>query len=135
MMGNTKRPISDGTIAAWLSAYKRDAPLYSQMPITLKNGKSVPGVHVICNTCGNNLSGDRVHGRVVQSLPNVVTIAANGYCEPCDRLTHIDCRLRANGDETAIEWLAGNGIWQAREYRLPTLAEKIVKRVRCLLSL
>ena len=121
-------------IAAWRSAYKRDPSLRSQFPITLKNGKSVPGVHVICNNCGQHISGDRLRGRVIQSLPHVVTIDANGLCEPCDRVTHIDCRFRSDGKETLIEWLASNGLWQAREYRHPTLAEKITKYVRRLLS-
>ena len=133
MTSNGAVAVGDGKIAAWLSAYKREAPLYSQMPITLQNGKSVPGLHVVCSSCGNQISGDRVRGRVVQSLPNVVTIAANGFCEPCDRITHIDCRIRTNGGETLIEWLASNGAWNAREYRQPTLAEKITRLVRRLL--
>jgi len=123
-----------GNIAAWVAAYKRDLPLHNQFPIVLKNGKSVPGMHVICNNCGNHISGDRLRGRVIPSLPHVVTIDANGVCEPCDRLTHIDCRFRASGDEALIEWLGSTGLWQAREYRQPTLTEKITKRVRRLLG-
>jgi hypothetical protein len=108
--------------------------LHSQLPITLKNGESVPGVYVICNGCGNHISGDRVHGRVIRSLPHVVTIEANGLCEPCDRLTHIHCRFRASGDRTLIEWLGSNGRWHAREHRQPTLVEKITEQMRRLLS-
>jgi hypothetical protein len=130
---NEEPAVRVGKIAAWLSAFGQDAPLHSQMPIKLKNGKSVPGFNVICNNCGHSLSGDRVHGRVIRSLPHVVTIEANGLCEPCDRITHIDCRIRANGGETLIEWLANNGTWNAREYRQFTLAEKIARLVRRLL--
>jgi len=130
---NEEPAVRVGNIAAWLSAFKRDAPLHSQMPIKLQNGKSVPGLNVICNNCGHSLSGDRVRGRVIRSLPHVVTIEANGLCEPCDRLTHVNCRIRATEDETLIEWLGGNGLWQAREYRQPTLAEKIARLVRRLL--
>jgi hypothetical protein len=133
MSGNEAPAIRDDHIAGWLSTYKRDAPLYSQFPVTLKNGKSVPGVHVVCNTCRGRISGDRVRGRVIQSLPHVVTVSANGYCEQCDRMTHIDCRFRANADETVVEWLASNGYWQAKEMRQPTLGEKITQRVRRLL--
>jgi hypothetical protein len=134
MTGNEEPAGPERNFVVWLTAYKLDAPLHSQFPITLKNGKSVPGVHVICNSCGNHLSGDRLRGRIIQSLAHVVTIEANGLCEQCERLTHIDFRLRANGEETLIEWLSGNGQWQAREYRQPTLKEKISKRVRRLLS-
>jgi hypothetical protein len=134
MTGDKAPAVREGNIAAWLTAYKGDAPLHSQLPITLKNGKSVPGVHITCNNCGSQISGDRVRGRVIQSLPHVVTIEANGLCEPCDRLTHINCRFRANGDETLIEWLGSNGLWHAREYRQPTLAEKITEKVHRLLS-
>src|SRR5437773_2635449 len=122
MTGNEARAVREGNVAAWLTAYKEDAPLHGQFPITLRNGKSVHGVHVICNKCCNHISGDRVRGRVIRSLPHVVTIEANGLCEPCDRLTHINCRLRANGNETLIEWLGSNGLWHAREYRQPSLA-------------
>lgn len=134
MTGKETPEVREGNIAAWATAYIGDAPLHCQFPIMLKNGKSVPGVHVICNSCGAHISGDRVRGRVIQSLPHVVTIEANGFCEPCDRLTHIDCRVRANRDETLIEWLGNNGLWYAREYRQPTLAEKITEQVRRLLS-
>ena len=80
----------------------------------------MPGVHVVCMQCGNRISGDRVHGRLIQSLPHVLTVSANGCCEECDRLTHIDCRFRANA----------NGGWQARELRQPTLGEKIARGAR-----
>jgi hypothetical protein len=125
--------LRDDKIAAYLAAYKVDAPLHRQLPVSLKNGKSVPGVQVICSTCGSSISGDRLRGRVLPSLAHVVTIDANGFCELCDRLTHVDFRVRANGDETLIEWLGGNGRWQAREYRQSTLSEKIVKHLRRLL--
>lgn len=134
MTGNEARAVREVHVAAWLTAYKGDAPLHSQFPITLRNGKSVPGVHVICNNCGNHLSGDRVRGRAIRSLPHVVTIEANGLCEQCDRLTHINCRFRADGDEILIEWLGSNGRWHAREYRQPKLVEKIAEQVRRLLS-
>lgn len=122
------------TCSVRVTAFKWDAPLHSQFPITLKNGKSIPGVHVICNTCGSQLSGDRVRGRVVRSMPHVVTIEANGLCEPCDRLTQIHCRLRAGEDRTLIEWLGSDGRWHVRDYRQPTLAEKITKQICHLLS-
>lgn len=134
MTDNEVRAIRDGDVAAWLSAYEVDAPLYSQMPVALTNGESVPGLHIVCKKCGHNLSGDRVRGRVIRSLRHVVTISANGFCEPCDQITHIDCRLRANVEETLIEWLGANGTWQGREYRRPTLTAKITKRLRRLLA-
>ncbi len=132
-MGSDESVASEISVAAWLAAYKQDEPLYSHMPIELNNGTSVPGLHVVCKTCGSNISGDRVRGRVIQSLPHVVTIAANGFCAPCDRLTHIDCRLRANTDETLIEWLGSNGIWQGRAFRPPTLSEKLARWMRRML--
>jgi hypothetical protein len=134
MTGDKAHAVREGHIAAWLSAYKQERPLHSQFPITLKNGKSVPGLLVVCNNCGDHITGDRVRGRIIYLLPHVVTIEANGFCEPCERITHIDCRFRTNGDETLIEWRSSNGLWQAREYRQPTLTEKITKHVRQLLS-
>ena len=80
--------------------------------------------------CGNRISGDRVHGRLIQSLPHVLTVSANGCCEECDRLTHIGCRFRANANGAVVEWLASNGCWQARELRQPTLGEKIARGAR-----
>lgn len=122
----------EGKIAAWLAAFERDAPLHNQLPITLKNGKSVPNVHVTCSNCGGHISGDRVRGRITHWLPHVVTIEANGLCEPCDRLTHIDCRFRVSGGRTLIEWLGSNGLWYSRDYRQTTV-EKIAKHLRRLL--
>ena len=113
-----------------MSAFKTEPPLHTLFPVTLKNGKSVPGVHVVCTQCGNRITGDRVHGRLTQSLPHVLTISANGYCEECDRLTHVDCRFRANSNGTVVEWLANNGYWRAQELRQPALAEKIARGVR-----
>lgn len=119
---------------AWLTDFHRDQPLYVQFPLRLANGKSVPGVHVACSFCNDRISGDRVHGRVIQSLPHVVTVAANGFCEHCSRMTHIDCRFRVHGGETLIEWLMTNGRWQARELRQLTPMDKIRQTARRLMA-
>ena len=127
-----KKAISEAKTQGWITAFQNEPPLHSQFPVTLKNGKTVPGVHVVCAQCNNQISGDRVHGRLTQSLPHVLTISANGYCEECDRLTHVDCRFRSNSDGTVVEWLANNGYWQARELRQPTMAEKFAHGARWL---
>ncbi len=128
------RVVPEDKIAARFAAFERDVPLHDQLPITLNNGRSVPTVHITCDGCGGQISGDRVRGRVVRSLQHVVTIEANGLCEPCNRLTPIHCRFRASGDKTFIEWIGSDGLWHAREHRQPTLAEKINSQVRHLLS-
>ena len=125
-----KKAISEAKTQGWITAFQNEPPLHSQFPVTLKNGKTVPGVHVVCAQCNNQISGDRVHGRLTQSLPHVLTISANGYCEECDRLTHVDCRFRANANDTVVEWRGSNGYWQARELRQTTLAEKIARGAR-----
>jgi hypothetical protein len=96
----------------------------------LINGKSVPAVHVVCSNCSGRISGDRIHGRVIQSLPHVVAISANGYCEHCARMTHIDCRFRAGANDTIVEWLSSNGYWQARSLRPSTLVDRIARGAR-----
>jgi len=114
----------------WIAAFRSDPALHTLFPVTLMNGKLLPGMHVVCSNCGNSISGDRVHGRTVQSLPHVLTVSASGYCAECDRLTHIDCRIRANASDTIVEWLGTNGNWQARELRQPTFAEKVRRWLR-----
>ena len=118
---------SEAKTLGWITAFASEPPLHTQFPVKFVNGKSVPGVHVVCSCCNGQISGDRVRGRVTQSLPNVITVSANGYCEQCNRMTHIDCRFRAQKDETLIEWLASNGHWHARELRQPTVVEKITR--------
>lgn len=130
---NNELVVSDAKVQSWVDAYATDEPLYKQFPLNLVNGKTVPGVRVICTTCEDRLTGDRLRGRVVQSLPHVVTVTANGYCHVCDRLTHVDCRFRANPGVTIVEWLRTNGTWQAREIRPSTLFERatgLVRRMR-----
>lgn len=122
--------VSEAKTLAWMAEFKNEPPLYTLLPMKLANGKSVPSVHVVCMRCGNRISGDRVHGRLIQLLPHVLTVSANGYCEQCERLTHIDCRFRFNANGTVVEWLATNGHWQARELHQPTLAEKVARGAR-----
>ena len=125
-----KKAISDAKTRGWLAEFESDPPLHKIFPVTLINGTSVPGIHIVCSNCSGSISGDRIRGRVIKSLPHVLTVSANGYCEKCDRLTHVDCRFRSSADGTLIEWLAANGCWQARELRQPTLAEKIARGAR-----
>lgn len=126
--------MSDAKARAWISEFQNEPPLHTLFPLTLSNGKTVPSIHVVCSCCDGRLSGDRIHGRVVQSLAHVVTVAANGYCEQCERMTHIDCRFRTIRDETVVEWLASNGRWQARQLRQPTVVEKITRGAHRLLE-
>lgn len=125
---------SDAKTRAWITEFQCEQPLHAQLPLRLANGRSVPGVHVVCSCCNGHISGDRIHGRVIQSLPHVVTVSANGYCQACNRMTHIDCRFRAKADETVVEWLSSNGRWCARELRRPTLIEKGIREARSLLA-
>ena len=123
-------PIPEAKVREWIAAFEADPPLPTAFPVTLSNGTQVPGVHLVCSQCGNSISGDRVHGRTVQSLPHVLSVSASGYCAECDRLTHIDCRFRARTRDTLVEWLGTNGYWQAKELRQPTLVEKIGRCLR-----
>ena len=88
------RTVSEANARSWITAFKNEPPLHSRFPLTLSNGKQVPGIHVVCASCDNRLTGDRIHGRVVQSLPYVLTVSANGYCPQCDRMTHVYFRFR-----------------------------------------
>ena len=130
MTARKTEQVSEGKMHQWIAAFRSDPALHTLFPVTLMNGKLLPGVHVACSNCGNRISGDRVHGRTVQSLPHVLTVSASGYCAECDRLTHIDCRIRANASDTIVEWLGTNGNWQARELRQPTFAEKVRRWLR-----
>jgi len=122
-----KKAISEAKALGLMTDFDNEPPLHSLFPLTLSNGKTVPGVHIVCSKCNAQISGDRIHGRVIQSLRNVVTVSANGHCEQCGRLTHIQCRFRTNDRETLVEWLGGNGYWQVRELRQRTLGEKIAR--------
>ena len=110
----------------WRRDFERDAPLYTHFPLTLVNGKSIPAVQIVCDGCGGRLSGTAVRGRLVNSLPHVVTVAANGKCTACTRITHVDCRFRAHADETIIEWLGSDGRWQARAMEGTSRMEQVV---------
>lgn len=127
-------PVAEAKVRGWVTEFQRDPPLHQSFPVTLKNGKLLPGVHVVCSKCRNRISGDRVHGRTVQSLPHVLTVSVNGFCAECDRLTHIDCRFRADGSQTIVEWLGAHGQWHAKEMRLPTLADKVSRWLRAITS-
>lgn len=113
----------------WVAAFERDPLLTTQFPLQLVNGSTVPGIHLGCSGCGDRIANDRIHGLVTRPLPHVVTVAANEYCEACDRMTHIDCRFRVQAGKAVVEWLDGNG-WQAKVMRLPTLLERIIHAAR-----
>ena len=117
----------------WVAAFERDPPLFAQFPVTLRNARTIPGVHLVCSTCNGRISGDRVRGRVVQSLPGVITVTANGMCVGCERLTHIDCRFRSDEQSAVLEWLA-NGRWQARPMQPESIRMRIVDAFRRLLT-
>jgi len=118
----------------WVNAFERDPPLYTLFPRRLKNGTSIPGVHVACSACNCRISGDRVRGRVTQLLPDVLTVAANAMCTRCDRVTHVDFRFRADKTTTVVEWLAGNGRWQARPMQPLSIRVRVVDALRRLLT-
>lgn len=117
----------------WVAAFERDEPLYGQFPLTLANGRSIPGLHVVCSECNCRISGDRVRGRVVQSLPSVTTVTANAMCTRCDRITHVDCRFRSVEQTAVLEWLA-NGHWQARPMQPKSIRVRIFDAFRRLLT-
>lgn len=127
------RPALEREVRAWLAAFERDPPLYALFPLTLKNGKSIPGVLVVCSACGGRLSGDRVRGRVTQPLPHVSAVTANAMCTLCNRVTHVDFRFRADTTKTVVEWLASNGLWQARPMQPPSVRARVVDAFRRLM--
>jgi hypothetical protein len=124
---------SEREVRDWVAAFERDEPLYGQFPLTLANGRSIPGLHVVCSECNCRISGDRVRGRVVQSLHNVITVTANAMCTRCDRITHVDCRVRSDEQTAVLEWLA-NGRWQARPMQPGSIRERVTDAVRRLLA-
>lgn len=126
--------VPDSRVLGLIAAYERDATLASQFPLRLGNGKEVPAMRISCSCCGASLPDETVHGRVFRSLPHVVTVDANGWCEPCNRLTHLDCRFRVSTELTTVEWLGSNGRWVAREYRQPNWIEGLLARVHRMLA-
>lgn len=117
----------------WVDAFERDPPLFTQFPVALNNGRAIPGLHVACSACRCRISGGRVHGRVSQFLPHVVSVTANAKCDVCDKITHIDCRFRTDHNITVIEWLGCNGRWQARLMQPESLGGRVVDKFRRLL--
>jgi hypothetical protein len=120
----------------WGRDFEHDEPLHVRFPLNLPSGKSIPALQIVCAGCGARLSGDAIRGRVIDSLPNVVTVTANGMCAECARITHIDCRFRTNREDAVVEWLASNGQWQARPLgrtshlkQLGALFRKLVKKI------
>jgi hypothetical protein len=122
----------------WQRDFERDGPLYTYFPVTLANGKSIPALHIVCDSCGGLVSGAAVRGRVIKSLPHVVTVTANGICAACARITHVDCRFRAHADNTIIEWLGSNGRWRARAMqetsRIKHVVDLLVRSIKNLVS-
>jgi hypothetical protein len=114
----------------WRLDYERDRPLHTQFPLKLLSGKSIPGLHIVCAGCGSRLSGDAIRGRVTEWLPHVVSVAANGMCIGCARITHIDCRFRTDREDTIVEWLGSGGRWQARPMRPRSLRVRLGDAVR-----
>jgi hypothetical protein len=45
--------------------FENEPPLHSLFPLTLSNGKTVPAIHIACSKCNAQISGDRIHGRVI----------------------------------------------------------------------
>lgn len=127
------RPAPEREVRAWLAAFERDPPLYTLFPLTLKNGKSIPGAHVVCSACNCRISGDRVRGRVTQPLPHVNAVTANAMCTRCNRVTHVDFRFRAGEATTVLEWLA-HGRWQARPMQPPSIRVRVADAFRRLLT-
>ena len=125
-----KKAMSEAKTLGLMKDFENEPPLHSLFPLTLSNGKKVPAIHIVCSKCNAQISGDRIHGRVIQSLPHVITISANAHCGACQRMTHIDCRFRTEGQQNVIEWLGSNGYWQARPLRQPTLGDKIARSAR-----
>lgn len=124
----------EATVRKWIDSFRADPPLHTLFPVKLQNGKSVPAVHIVCSTCRDSLSGDRIHGRVVQSLPNVITVDANGYCQRCNRLTNVRCRFRTEGQDAVVEWPGSDGRWRRMEYLVPTRWQRLAKHWRRFLA-
>jgi hypothetical protein len=127
-------PSDEALVRDWIAAYDRDPLLADQFPVALANGGTLPGVAVTCNRCRQPLPKDRVRGQVLQSLPHVIGVLANGYCERCDCLTHVACRFRSEPGETRMEWIGEDGRWRAEKVRRPGLLSRLARRVRRLLE-
>lgn len=120
----------EATVRQWVASFQAEPPLHTLFPLVLPNGKSIPGVHIVCSKCQERISGDRVHGRVIQSLAHVVTVDANGHCVRCNRLTNVRCRFRAEGQNVTVEWPDSAGQWHCADYRIPTRWERAARRWR-----
>ena len=98
----------------WIKALRAEDPLYTSFPVTLPNGGLIKNFVGLCSGCKRTISGDRVRGRVMWSLPTVATVEANGYCNECKKVTHLHCRFRAHEKTYKVEWIGSDGNWYAR---------------------
>lgn len=114
-------------IAALIAGYHRDPPLHENFPLRLQNGAEVPAVTVRCRDCGQPIDHNCVHGRVIDSLPMVMTLVATAFCKRCERLIVLDGRFRVFGDSFQFEHPDTHGHW--RVTRKPDTPAARVRRL------
>jgi len=95
----------------WMAAFERDPPMSANFPLLMPNGAKIDSFVGICSSCKNPIAAEMVRGQVVWSLRNVATVAANGYCQGCQRITHHACRFRMVQATYQAEWIGSDGRW------------------------
>jgi len=114
----------------WIQAFGVDPPLKTQFPLRLPNGVQVPGIDCACAQCGCLVQHGMVRGRVFWSMPGVATVEASGYCQTCQIVTRIHCRLRVFGATYRAEWLGTDNRWRAQVIRPPSAWDRLAKCVK-----
>lgn len=110
---DVRRVMPAPTLAAQIVSFRIDPPLHRSFPLRLRNGAMVPEFTATCGHCGRPVDPDWVHGRVVDAMPTVKTLAASAYCVPCQRLIRLDGRFREAGDGFQFELPDAAGGWNA----------------------
>lgn len=111
----------------WVRAFERDRPMYQSFPIVLPNGATIATFTGVCSGCKQPVDPERVRGRVMWSLPTVATVDGNSYCERCQRITHHDCRFRAEGKTYRAEWPGLDGRWYCKVPPGPSVGQRLIE--------
>lgn len=117
-------------VQGWVAAFQRDEPMYKSFPLVLPNGAKIKTFTGICSSCKEPVNPELVRGRVMWSLPTVATVEGNSYCEDCQRITHHDCRFRAEGNTYRAEWPGLDGRWYSKTPPVPTLLNRVLSLLK-----
>ena len=109
-----------------IRAFESEEPLHLSFPLTLSNNAQVRAVTAICSCCKNPIDRDMVHGRLMHSLPTVITMEGNAYCARCQQMTHLYCRFRTIDQTYQVEWPDRDGDWYSQVAANPSIYARVL---------